>query len=86
MAGLPVLIILDGQKVIVSGLVIEPVIGRDHEVGIERGHHVLHDVLRSEAQFRGVHAVNIQADRGIIHVLRDIGFANSRDAANRPAN
>src|SRR5579871_899379 len=57
---LAVLGILHAQEVVVAGLIIHPVIGSDHGVGIESGDDVIDDVLLREPQLGGVNAVHIQ--------------------------
>ena len=79
---LAVLVILDGQKVVVAGLVIHPVIGRDHGVRVERGDDVIHDLFLGQAEFGGMDAIHFEADGRIVHVLRHVDLADPRQFAN----
>ena len=63
MAGSAVLVILDGEEVVVAGLVIHPVVRRDHGVRIQRGDDVVDDFFLRQAEFAGMHAVDIHAQR-----------------------
>ena len=77
-----VLVVLHRQEVVVAGLVVHPVIRRDHGVGVQRGDDVVHDLLLAQAQFRGVNPVDVEAQRRIVHVLRNVDFADARQAAD----
>ncbi len=77
----PMFVVLDGKVVIVPAFVVDPVIGRDHVIGVQRGDHIIHDVFLRKTQFARVYPVDIQPDAGIVHILRDVDFAH---VAQRP--
>ncbi len=79
---LAVLVILDRQEIVVTGLMIHPVVGRDHGVRIQRGNDVVDDLLLAQPQFRGVDAIDFQPDRRIVHILRNVNLADSGKLAN----
>ena len=70
-------IILDGQEIIVAALAVDPIVRRDHGVRIERGDHVIDDFFLGQSQFGGMHAVDIQAQAGIVHILRNVDLAHA---------
>ena len=76
----PVLVVLDRQEIVVAGFVIDPVIGSDHGVGIQRRNHVIHDLLLVQPQFGGMDTVDVESKRGIIHVLGYVDFAHARQS------
>ena len=80
--GLAVLVILHGEKVVVAGFVVDPIIGRDHDVGVERGDDVVDDIFLGEAEFAGVNAIDVQAQAGIVHILRDVDLADAGQLAD----
>ena len=80
--GFAVLGVLHAQEVVVAGLIIHPIIRRDHDVRIQRGDDVVDDVLLRKPQFPGMHAIDVQADGWIVHVLRNIDLAHAGKLAN----
>ena len=80
--GLAVFGILDAEEVIVAGFVIDPVVGRDHDVRIQRGDDVVDNLFLGESEFGGMHAVDIHADGRIVHVLRNVDLADAGKFAN----
>ncbi len=80
--GLAVLVILDRQKIVVAGLMVHPVVGRDHGVRVERGDDVVDDLLLGKAEFGGMDAIDFEADGRIVHVLRNIDLADARQFAD----
>jgi hypothetical protein len=69
--------ILHGQHIVVAALGIDPVAGRDHAVGGERGDDVVHHFALIQAQLAGAGAIDIEAQRRVVDVLRrvDVGHA-----------
>ena len=80
--GPAVFVVLDGQEVVVAGLVIHPVVRGDHGIGIQRGDDVVHDLLLGKAEFRGMDAIHLEAHGRIIHVLRYVDLADARQFSN----
>ena len=75
-----VLRILDRQHVVVAGLRIDPVAGRDHAVRGERGDDVVDHFLLIQAELAGAGPVDVQSERWVVQVLRNVGI---RDSAYR---
>ena len=69
-----VLVVLDSQEIVVAGLVVDPVIGSDHGVGIQRRNHVIDDLLLIQPELGGMDAIDVESHRGIVHVLGDVDF------------
>ena len=67
-----VLGVLHGEHVVVAVAGIDPVAGRDHLVRGERGDDVADDFALVEAELAGAGAVDIELERGIVEVLRDV--------------
>ncbi len=82
MADFPCSAVLHRQEVVVAGLIIHPVVRRDHRVRIQRGDDVVDNVLLRQAQFARVHAIDIQTNRWIVHVLRNIDLAHAWKFSN----
>ncbi len=80
-----VLVILHGQKVIVAGFIVHPVIRRDHDVGIQRRDHVIDHVFLRQPQLARMHAVDVHAEGRIVHVLRNIDLADAGQFADARA-
>ena len=76
--------ILHGEHIVVAILGIDPIARRDHRVRGQRGDEVAHYFLLGEAELARSHAIDVQLQRGIIDVLRDIGIAHAGDFANLP--
>ncbi len=68
---------LHGEVVVVPGLAIDPIIGGDHVVGIERSDDVIHHIFLCQAQLTGVYAVYIEPQSRVVHVLRNIDLADA---------
>ena len=77
MAARPFFKILYGQKIIIAGFPIYPVIRGNHGVRIEGGDNVIYHNLLSQSQLPGMHPINVQPNSWIIHILWNIGFAHS---------
>ena len=77
-----VLVVLHAQEIVVAGLIVHPVIRRDHDVGIQRRDHVVDHVFLRKPQFAGVHAIDIHADGRVVHVLRNVDLAHAGKFAN----
>src|SRR5208283_3687612 len=76
-----VFIVLNREEVIVAGLVIHPVVGRDHGVRVQGGDDVVDDFLGTQSQLRGVNTVHVQPDSRVIHVLRDVYLSDAGQPA-----
>ena len=75
--GFAMLGVLHAEEVVVAGLIVHPIIGRDHDVGIQRRDHVVDDVFLRKPEFPGMHPIDIHADGRIVHVLRDVNLADA---------
>ena len=73
--------VLHGEHVVVAGVGIDPVAGRDDAVGGERGDDVVDDIFGREADERGALAIDVELQAGILEVLRDVDIADAREAA-----
>ena len=73
--------ILHGQHVVVARLRIDPVAGRDHAVGRERGDDIVDYVLRRQADEAGPLAVDVELNAGVLQIL---GYIDVRDALEGP--
>src|ERR1017187_6103342 len=74
--------ILRGQHIVVAALGIDPVAGRDHTVGGEGGDDVIHYFALIQPQFAGSGAVDIEAQRGVVDVLRSVDVSHAGNFAN----
>ncbi len=63
--------ILDRQVVVVSVFRVDPDTRRNHQIRSERRDHVRHDFFFAQAEFAGVHAIDIQPQRRIVEILRN---------------
>ncbi len=70
---------LDGEVIVVSALAIDPIVGRDHVIGIERGDDIIDHIFLRKAQLAGMHAIDVEPQGWVIHVLRNIDLANAMD-------
>ncbi len=81
-----VLVVLDRQKVVVARLVIHPVVGRNHSVGVQSGDHVVDDLALIESKLGRMDAVDVQTQRRTVHILGNVDVADARqppDAARK---
>ena len=74
---LAVLEVLHGEVVIVAAFAIDPIVGRDHIVGIQRGDDVIDYIFLRQPQFARVYAIHIEPQRGIVHILRNVDLPNA---------
>src|ERR1017187_10504047 len=74
--------ILHGQHIVVAALGIDPVAGRDHTVGGEGGDDVVYYFALIQPQFAGSGAVDIEAQRGVVDVLRSVDVSHAGNFAN----
>ena len=73
--------VLHGEHVVVAGVGIDPIAGRDDAVGGERGDDVVDHVFRREADERGALAIDVELQAGIFKVLGDVDVADAGEAA-----
>ena len=71
--------ILHVQEVVVVVPRIDPDIRRDHLVRGERGDDVLDDFLFAQPELAGARAVDVELQRGIVEILRNVGIRNAAD-------
>ena len=69
--------VLHREVIIVSALAVDPIVGGDHVVRIERGNDIVDYIFLRESQLAGVHAVYIEPQSGIVHVLRNVDLADA---------
>ena len=81
MAASPCSKILHGEVIVVAALAIDPIIGRDHVVGIERGDDVVHYIFLRQPQLARMYAVHVEPQRGVVHVLRNVDLADAMHLA-----
>src|SRR5262249_60848044 len=74
--------ILHRQHVIIARFGIDPVAGRDHLVGVERGNYVVDHFAGGESEAGGHLAVDVNFEGGIVEVLRDEDVAYTFHTAN----
>ncbi len=80
--GFAMLGILHAQEVVVAGLIVHPIIGRDHDVGIQGRDDVVDHVFLRKPQLAGVHAIDVHPDGRIVHVLRNVDLADAGKLAD----
>src|SRR5258708_35077621 len=61
---------------------INPITGCDHSVGNECGDHVVDDLFLLETKEAGALTIYVQAQSGIIHILRNQQVIDSANLAN----
>ena len=71
--------ILNVQEIVVVVLRIDPDIRRDHLIRSERGDDVLDDFLFAQSQFAGARAIDVELQRGIVEILRNVDIGDAVD-------
>ena len=72
--------VLHGEHVVVAGVGVDPVAGRDDAVRGERSDDVVDHILRREPDERRAFAINVQPQAGILQVLRNVDIADAGQA------
>src|SRR5580700_181042 len=80
--GVTVLEVLHREVIVVPALAIDPIVGGDHVVRIERGNDVVDYILLRKSQLTGVHSVYIEPQSRIVHILRNVDLADTMHFAN----
>ena len=79
--------ILDREHVVVAAARIHPEARGDHLIRRERRDHVVHDLALVEAEIGGALAIDVEPQRRVVDVLRDVDVADAGQACgcSRPS-